>query len=439
MFKRSQLFLAVAVTGLCTMPLAGQAKTFTETLTSGKTSMNVRMRYENVDDKAFDAEAEAMTVRTRLGYETAPYYGVTALVEFEDTHTIGGMDRYQLPPPPAASATGNALIADPEDTELNRVQLRYRGVSKLDVALGRQRLMFDNQRFIGNVGFRQDEQTFDAFSATYTGIADWTFAYAYVDQVNGITSAFDANVNDTLINIAYSGFTFGKFSAYSYRLTNEEENLALVNAALGYFNNDTTGIRFDGAYMLPTTSSMKAIYRAEYAKQSVDKNNTATPPVKTSYDTKYGLAELGMAFGFKGGAYALTPLVGYELLGSDDGKYALQTPYATKHAFQGWVDQFLVTPAVGLVDTYFSLGFDINSYTTKVLAVYHDYESDEKSAATNSTVDFGKEWDIQVMKTIGANWNIGAKYGKYSEGSDTIAGVTKKDAKKAWAWVELNF
>jgi hypothetical protein len=71
--------------------------------------------------------------------------------------------------------------------------------------------------------------------------------------------------------------------------------------------------------------------------------------------------------------------------------------------------------------------------------MYHDYESDEDNATTGDTVDFGKEWNIQVMKTIGANWIIGAKYGKYSEGSDTIASVTKKDSKKAWAWVELNF
>jgi len=437
-FTRRKLFAAIAAASvLGAMPAS--AKTFTETLTSGKASVNVRLRYEGVDDDAFDDRGEAMTVRTRLGYETSPFYGFTTLVEFEDTHALGSMDRYQPPLPPAPDQTGNAVVADPEQTELNRVQLRYRGISKLDLVLGRQRLMYDNQRFIGNVGFRQDEQTFDAFSAVYTGIPDWTFNYAYVDMVNGITPVFDANVNDTFINIAYSGFTFGKFSAYSYLLTNEEDVLTTLNPGLRYFNNDTTGLRFDGAYVLPTTLSLKAIYRAEYAKQSVDKNNAATPPVETSYDAKYKLAELGMAYTFGSAAYALTPLIGYEVLGSDKGTYGLQTPYATKHAFQGWVDQFLVTPNEGLVDKYFSLGFDLNSYTTKILAVYHDYESDEKRVATNKDIDFGKEWNVQVMKTIGANWIVGAKYGKYTEGSDTIAGVTKKDANKAWAWVELNF
>jgi len=347
------------------------------------------------------------------------------------------MDKYQLPAPPPVAQNGDAVIADPEQNELNRVQLRYRGVSKLDLVLGRQRIVYDNQRFIGNVGFRQDEQTYDAFSALYTGIPDWTFAYAYIDQVNGITPVFDANVNDTLINIAYSGFTFGKFTAYGYLLTNEEDVLTTLNPGLRYFNNDTIGLRFDGAYILPTTLSLKAIYRAEYAKQSVDRNNTATPPVKVDNDMKYGLAELGMAYTFSGAAYALTPLIGYELLGSDKGQYAVQTPYATKHAFQGWVDQFLVTPNEGLVDKYFSLGFDLNNYTTKILAVYHEYDSDEKNITTKKDIDFGSEWNLQVIKTIGANWIVGAKYGRYFDGDKVVA--TRKDSDKAWAWVELNF
>ena len=437
MFKHNPLFMAIAAATLFCTPLAADAKTFTETLASGKASVNVRLRYENVDDDAFEDEAEAMTIRTRLGYETAPFHGFTTLVEFEDIHALGGMDQYQPPAPPIPAATGDAVVADPEQTELNRVQLRYRGISRLDLVLGRQRLMYDNQRFIGNVGFRQDEQTFDAFSAVYTGIADWTFSYAYVDKVSGITPVFDANVNDTLLNVAYNGFTFGKISAYAYLLTNEEEVLGTLNPGLRYFNNDTTGIRFDGAYILPTTVPLRAIYRAEYAKQSVDRNNAATPPVKVDNDAKYMLAELGMGYTFGGGAYALTPMIGYELLGSDDGLYGLQTPYATKHAFQGWTDQFLVTPNEGLVDTYFSLGFDLNAYGIKMLAMYHDYESDEKSTTTNQDIDFGKEWNAQLMKTIGANWIVGAKYARYTEG-DAVA-ATRKDANKLWAWVELNF
>lgn len=427
---------------LALLPLTGSAKTLTEALSTGKTTLNERLRFESVDDEAFTGEAEAMTLRTRLAYETAPYAAFTALIEMEDIHTIGGLNSYQLPAPPIPVATGDAVIADPELTELNRVQLRYRGIPRLDLTLGRQRLMYDNHRFIGNVGFRQDEQTFEAFSALYNGIPNWLINYAFIDRVTGIGSVFNADVNDQLFNIAYSGFVAGKITAYSYELKNEETNLSLLNPALRYDSNDSLGLRFDGGYILPLTVPLRALYRAEYAQQEVK--------LKTgeSYDTDYRLLEAGLMWTF--GTYALTPMIGDEILGADEsrrsspgvdtGLYAFQTPYATKHAFNGWVDQFLVTPNQGLDDRYVSLAFDINAYTTKILLAYHDYQSNVNSAPLNGQIDFGSETNIQVMKTFGANWTVGAKYGQFKQANTSNVAVSgKKDADKVWAWAELNF
>ncbi len=400
------------------------AKTFTESLTSGKVSANIRTRYETVDDDAFAEKGKGLTIRTRLGYETAPLYGFTTMIELEDTEAVLGQDEYQPPAPPKPAATGYAVIADPEGGELNRAQVRYRGVSKLDVILGRQRLVYDNQRFIGSVGWRQDEQTFDALSAVYTGIPDWTFSLAHVGKVNGITPVFNAETNDKLVNILYNGFTLGKISAYTYMLQNEEEVVTILNAGLQYDTNDTQGLRFDGSYILPTSAPLKTIYRLEMAKQSVDLKDGK------SFDTDYQLLEAGITWTFGGSAFALTPMLGNELMGSDNGLYALQTPYATKHAFNGWVDQFLVTPKEGLDCRYFSLGFDLNNYTTKMMVLSRTFDADEGS------LDFGKETDFQIVKTIGANWTVGAKYGSYSAG-DTA--TLKKDATKMWAWAELMF
>lgn len=440
--KKAWAALPAATLLLC--PLAAEAKTFTESIATGKTYLNARMRYEGVEDQAFAHEAEAMTIRTRLGYETAPISGFTALVEFEDIHTLGGMEDYQLPAPPAPSPAGDALIADPEQTELNRVQVRYRGISRLDMVLGRQRVMLDNQRFVGSVGFRQDEQTFDAFSAIYTGIPDWTMTYAYVDGVNGIMETFDADVSDTLLNVSYNGFTLGKIIAYSYNLENQEENLTVLNGGLNYDSNDTQGLRFDGAYVMPTTVPLRALYRAEFARQDAELRDGS------EFEADYNLLEAGVAWTFGGGAYALTPMLGYELLGADDsnrtapnadtGLYAFQTPYATKHIFNGWVDQFLVTPAQGLEDTYLLVGFDLNNYATKVLVMYHEYQSDVESGVLGDTLDLGYETNVQVVKTLGANWTIGAKYGEYQQGdAEDVAISKKRDADKVWLWAELNF
>ena len=289
-------------------------------------------------DQAFENSANALTLRSRVGYETAPLAGFTALVEFEDIRIVGGTDDFALPPPPTPAPTGDAVIADPEMTELNRAQLRYRGVPRLDLVLGRQRLSFDNQRWIGNVGFRQDEQTFDAFSATYTGLTDFTFSYAYVDAVNGIastgsdsTSVFDSDTNDHLFNASYNGFTWGKFVVYSYNLNNQNDTLKGpaasidVNAGLRYLNNNTAGVRFEGAYLLPTEATLRALYRAEAARQHAE-IMAGTPAKKTSYESNYALVEAGMAWTFAGGSFSLIPTLGYEVLGSDDGNYGLLKP-----------------------------------------------------------------------------------------------------------------
>ncbi len=424
---------------------------FTDALKSGKASMNERLRFENVADEAFAENANALTLRSRIGYETAPLYGFTWLTEFEDIRVVGGNDDYQFAAPPTPSPAGAAVVADPEMTELNRLQLRYRGVPKLDMILGRQRLFYDNHRWIGNVGWRQDEQTYDAFSAVYTGLPDFSFSYAYVDAVNGFASTsdkttgiFDADTSDHLINISYNGFTWGKFILYSYNLHNQNDTLKgpaaaiNVNAGLRYINNDTNGLRFDGAYVLPTTVSLRALYRAEFAKQSADVME-GTPVKRVDYDANYGLVEAGMAWGFGGGSFALTPMLGYEVLGSDKGKYGLQTPYATKHAFNGWVDQFLVTPKEGLQDIYATIGFDWNTYAIKTLLMYHDYKSDEDNTGTKKEVDFGSETSLQIVKPFGAHWIVGTKGSVYETETHELAATKKPDAKKFWVWAEYNF
>ena len=65
--------------------------------------------------------------------------------------------------------------------------------------------------------------------------------------------------------------------------------------------------------------------------------------------------------------------LGYELLGSDDSK-SFSTPLATLHAFNGWADMFLATPATGLKDTYLSATTTLADI--KLGAAYHDFRAD---------------------------------------------------------------
>lgn len=441
--KKCEIWGLLCATALI-MPTAAYAEdALADALTGGKISGNFRLRYESVDIKDTPTlkDASALTLRSRLGYETAPLYGVTGILEFENTMVVDGKDRY------APETPGYVPIVDPAHTEVNRAYLRYRGVSKLDIGLGRQRINLDNQRFVGSVAWRQDEQTFDAFTANYQGVPDWSFYYAYINRVNGIASEvptynYDINSSDNLFNIAYTGFVIGKITAYGYFLNNQDSDYLILNTGnnnglnptLRYNTINTEGLRFDGGYAVPSTLPIRLLYTAEYAMQSFKKADATG----TKYDTTYSLLEAGAAYTTKYGT--LSAKLARETLGSDDGLQGFQTPYATKHPFNGWVDMFLNTPPQGLVDTYATLGGDLTPYGVKTAIVYHRFSMDDGGVG-KSNQDFGNEWNLQALKQFGPNYTLGVKYGIYKADKDVakIGANSNIDTKKFWLWGEFTF
>lgn len=372
-----------------------------DAVTQGSANVDLNLRYESVDQDNALENADALTLRTRLTLATAAYNGFTALVEFEDSRSVAGVNDYN-------DTNGNnadySVIADPETTELDQAFLQYK-YDGFTAKAGRQVIAIDNQRFIGPVGWRQDRQTFDAVTMQYAADA-LTLDYGYLYKRNRIFAEVkDIDAKDHIINASYN-LALGKLSAYGYLL---EEDTNVDNGI------DTYGVRFAGAKDI---DNIKLLYTAEYATQDAD---TAT----TSYSADYLLGELGVVFS------GLTVKLSYEVLGSDDGAYGFATPLATLHSFNGWSDQFLATPAQGLVDTYVSIGGSVVGGSWALM--YHDFTADESSATVD---DLGDEIDAVFTLPIDKNYTIGVKYAVYSAG-DTGAG--KVDTDKVWLWANAKF
>lgn len=389
--KYSALALGVclAACGIATVAQAGE-DAFITALKEGKPLLNMRLRYEGVDNNTA-TDADALTLRSRFGWQTGTFHGFDAVADFEDNRVVGGVDNF------APHQAGYPVVADPEVTELNQAFVRYSGSDRLAgfaAAFGRQRIIYDNARHVGNVGWRQDEQTFDGLKLDYTQ-QDYALSAAYLTQVNGILETFDANVSSTLLNASWKSAPGGTLTAYGYLLeddTNEAES-------------DTYGLRYAGSFEL---SPLTLLVTLEGARQDVDAG-----------ETDYTLIELG------GTVSGVTLKVGQEVLGSDDGTVAFQTPLATKHAFNGWADLFLSTPAAGLEDSYVSLGTKLAGF--KLAAIYHDFQADQGSS------EYGTETDLLVARPIGKNYLVGLKYADYS--ADDFG----NDTRKLWAWGELKF
>jgi len=404
--KANLLSLAVAavVAGQASIASADLGSDITDALKNGKAYGDFRLRYEMVDQDNALKDADALTLRSRLGYITGDVQGFSAGIEFEDSRTVAGIDDYN--DTNGHNAGEYSVIADPETTELDQGYVQYKN-DMVTAKVGRQVITMDNHRFVGHVGWRQDRQTFDGASVKFTPIKGLEAQYAYLSKRNRIFGEEkDLDSKDHLVNVGYKT-PFGKVSGYAYLL---EVDQATDNAL------DTYGIRFAGKKEI--NSDLKALYTAEYATQESESGST-------EYDADYMNFELGA--NFKG----VTAKFGYEVLGSDDGNYGFSTPLATLHKFNGWSDQFLGTPAQGLVDMSFTVTGKVAGI--KLLAKYHEFEADESTATVD---DLGSELDLLVAKKFNDTYSAGIKYAMYSAGD---AGAGKVDTDKGWLWVSAKF
>jgi len=400
---RRAALLALALAAPRSTGLA--ADSITEALTTGSVSLNARLRYEYAAQDGLD-DAHAPTIRTRLGYSTAAFSGLKARFEAENITAIDsdGYNQAGLNP----GGAGKVVVADPETTEVNQVWLNYAG-EYLSATLGRQRYVLDNARFVGDVGWRQNNQTFDALTVTATPVDALKINYGYLWQINRVLGrehpAGRWKSSSHLLNAHYVITPTISATGFVYLL---DFSNAAANASATY------GITAQGSQPIGAEAGRKLTWRAGYALQT----DYADQP--TDYTASYYVAELGYAQA----QYNLG--LGYEVLGSDDGRKGFATPLATLHAFNGWADQFLGTPAAGLKDAYAWVGTTLPG-AIKAKLVYHDFRSDSGSTG------YGSEWDILLARKFDAHWTALLKAADFN-GRDSYVDVTK-----FWAQVEFSF
>jgi hypothetical protein len=393
---------------------------------AGTIHVNARLRYEFVDQNPTPAkEAHALTLRTRLGYATAPLRGFQGMLEFENVTALSNDKLYRLPG--SAAHAERPVIADPESTEVNQAWLSYSNWNSTAKG-GRQRIALDNHRFIGDVGWRQNQQTFDAVTVSSSPAADFGLYYGYVWEVNRVFgdvdevgAAFgDFDSSSHLGRVSYTAWPLAQLTGYSYLL--DLENLA------GHGQSSATfGASLVGSHRVDAERPVQLGYRAEYAYQ-VD---FADQPA--DYSAHYVHAELN------GGYDRFTLGTGYELLGSGSnrnvagGRVGFKTPLATLHAFNGWADVFLVTPDDGLQDLYVFAGVRLPG-EIPLRVIYHKYESHRGGA------DLGYELDVVASRSFGKHLTALLKYAYY-DGKQAAppAVVAPFDKHVAWAQVEFNF
>jgi Alginate export len=408
--------LALAASAASANPISGA-------LGEWKPIIDARVRYEAVEQEPLVEDAEAVTARLRLGVETGKAWNTALLIEGEFVTPF--VTDYRSDPAVASNVTF-PVVPDPEAYEVNRLQLTNTSIANTTITLGRQRINIDDQRFIGNVGWRQNEQTFDALRVVHKPNAgDFTIDATYANRVNRIfgddSPQGDYKGSLFLGNFAYQ-FKVGKLTAFGYFLDFDPILPPTVAAGLNpaRVSTETFGVRFAGERPL---SRIKVGYAFSYATQDgYGRNPLVTPANPKALENDYYLGEVSATY------KQFTLLVGNERL-YGNGTTGFSTPLATLHKFQGWVDKFLTTPANGIDDKYatFTTVFKgVGPFDTiTAVAAYHAYETERLN------LDYGDELNFSVAAKYQRFTGM-VKYGDYSEDN-----VAFRDTKKLWVQVDF--
>jgi hypothetical protein len=371
--------------------------------------VDARLRYENVNQDSALNTADAITLRARAGIEAGHSSGLGVLIEGEGTLSVSNSYNSTT-----NGRTTFSTVADPENLEFSRFDLHYRSKS-FTATVGRQRINLDDQRFVGSVGWRQNEQTFDAVTAeAKLGPATLNGTFAISQRTIFGVDAGPREHYDGRFYFMGAGAPVGplKVKAFAYVIEYDAGQPVSANST------NTYGARATGSFKLTPKLTLNV------AGSAAAQTDAALNPV--DYLVAYYAFELGLVQG----NYGLTG--GLEMLNSEKGK-AFQTPLATLHKFNGWADMFLTTPGQGLRDYY--LGATAKFPKVKALpglnagVTWHYFTSDAGQQK------FGHEWDAQVGFKLAGKFSVQAKYADFNRiGSAKFAGDVS--TRKFWFQVE---
>jgi hypothetical protein len=340
--------------------------------TEGKAALGFRYRLESVDQDAFVHDATASTLRTRLNFTSGAWNGFGFLAEYDYIFNVG-WDDYNAGAGNTPDKVQYPVVADPEGADLNQAYVQWQGAQGTLLRGGRERIIYDNARFVGNVGWRQNEQTYDGvyFQHKAAGF-DWQGAWVgRVNRIFGRDVPDGRHDNNTwLLNVSKAREGVGKLAAYYYDIDDKE------TAA---FSTVSYGLRFTAD--LQTAAAVFG-FAADYAHQQDAHDN----PV--DYRTNY------YRFDVSATVRGFTPYLGYESLGGDHTRpgASFRTPLATLHAFNGWADKFLTTPNAGLDDWFLGVRGKAGAWAWEL--AYHDFR------AQSGPGSFGEEFDASLGRAL---------------------------------------
>ncbi len=364
-----------------------------EALKKGKVSLEVRTRYEHVEDQDYKSPADhktanALTNRTILGFESGSLWDAKFTLQAANVASLGD-ERYN------SGLNGKstfATIQDPTQTELLQAFVSWKGFKA-----GRQVLSVDTQRFIGPGAWSQMPKAFTG--VTYQGKFGTEWMELYAGHLTRLTTSTGINrpMRTEFGRIRFTPWTW-------LALTPGWFAVQETTAPKTSYQHHT--LRADGKWK-------GFLYEANVSQQR-------------GYKDSVGIAEANHRQGMVGYAWKTVSAKAVH----EELEPGFNTPLASLHGYYGWSDRIATTPAKGLVDDY--LQTEVKAFDMTFEVQVHQFKAQRDGQA------YGKELDFSVTRPITKAFQIMVKFADYK--ADALAPTNlNKDLRKLWLMTTFKF
>ncbi|SDW79642.1 alginate export family protein [Aequorivita viscosa] len=322
-------------------------------------------------------------------------------------------------------------VADENGVSLHQAWANVLLVQNLSLKLGRQEIVYDDQRLFGNVDWAQQGRSHDAAILKF--------------EPNNTKIHFGAAYNQD--REALTGNTLTKKTYKSLQYVWLHKNINKVSASFLFLNNglqyideidesknetrysQTAGVHIDGALnKFKFSSNLYYQFGKDIANNSLEAYlislEAAFKPTKN--------LNLGL-----GGEL----ISGNEYGAPKDGKNNAFNPlYGTNHKFNGFMDYFYVgnhIDDVGLLDLHGKVSYAFNT-KSNVIVNFHKFFAASKIDSDLSK-DLGFELDLVTSYSITQFVGVKAGYSHYftSEGIESVKNNYDGNSNN-WAWIMIS-
>lgn len=383
----------------------------------GQSLSQMRFRVETVDQQSKAKEANAMTLQTLLGWQTAEIADIRLTAQlinvsqFTQQFYDNALGKNQPSPYPT--------VPDPAITDINQLYLDYAGLANTQLRLGRQIIRLDNTRFIGDIAFRQVSQVFDGVTLTNQSVSHTSLMLGHYARLRQSTGKYRDTHLD-IVHVTHQYLPKASVTGYGYLIDQAD-----TGQQTGLSNNahKDLGIRLNG--QIDITPDWYWLHTAEYTQQSAI--HAGAHALQAHY------RRLGLGLGYHQWFVRLDQ----EVLSSHAGIYAFQTPLATAHPFQGWTDLFTTTPKQGMVDQFVSFGSNMGAWTA--YTEWHHMQADHRfQTPTGLGNHYGNEWDWSLAYQWTPALQAKLEYAHFKEGDINLAS-RKADVTREWFTLTYQF